>query len=370
LRPHRVLTTGTIEWDLDSQVIQASAGGTVPLTFYNGPNFNDSTLTAVYNKAVSDNIVTILNISLQQCETAAHSDGSMASDDSIFQLAVAHGQTVSVATGDFGAFQCGVGILSVSYPATPYVVAVGGTTLSTTGTGGYTSETAWSGGGGGSSAFEAQPSWQTSFVGGTTRALPDIAFDADPNSGAQIILNGSLTTVGGTSLASPIFVGSFAKIQTHRSNVLGLPAAAFYASGISGAPTAFHDVTSGSNGNYTATTGWDRATGWGSFDSINMDWVLGSIPATIGADFTDLCPSVQVNWPPVTGATAYRLYEEQGTLPWVGAGTLVYTGSATTTLVSIPANINYLFKVSACNATVCSVFTSATASGKRPARCP
>jgi hypothetical protein len=149
-----------------------------------------------------------------------------------------------------------------------------------------------------------------------------------------------------------------------------LPAAAFYASGISGAPTAFHDVTSGSNGNYTATTGWDRTTGWGSFDSINMDWVLGSVPASIGANFNDLCPSVQVNWSSVTGATAYRLYEEQGTLPWVGAGTLVYTGSATTTLVSIPANINYLFKVSACNASACSVVTSATASGKRPSRCP
>jgi pseudomonalisin len=144
-------------------------------------------MTSVYNKAVSDNIVKSLNISLQQCETAAHSDGSMASDDSIFQLAVAHGQTVSVATGDFGAFQCGAGILSVSYPASsPYVVAVGGTTLSTTATGGYISETARSGGGGGSSAFEAEPSWQASFVGGTTRALPDIAFDADPSSGAQI----------------------------------------------------------------------------------------------------------------------------------------------------------------------------------------
>lgn len=270
-------TSGQLEWDLDSQVVQSMAGGTVAgMTFYTMPGFTDADLTQDFNKAVSDDIAKVINVSLGECETIPKNDGSMAQDDSIFQLAVAQGQTFSVASGDHGAYACGtVGAngtygtqLGDDYPASsPYVIAVGGTTLSTiSGTAIYGGESGWSYSGGGPSLYEAQPSWQNDTVPGTYRGVPDVAFSGDPNSGAYIIYNGSYTAVGGTSLSSPIFVGSWARLESMPGVSTGFPASWIYTYGRSGSDPAFHDVTSGSNGAYTAGVGWDYVTGWGSWD--------------------------------------------------------------------------------------------------------
>ncbi|WP_189799687.1 Ig-like domain-containing protein, partial [Sulfuricella sp. T08] len=80
-----------------------------------------------------------------------------------------------------------------------------------------------------------------------------------------IVVNGQLQQYGGTSLASPLFVGSWARIQSANHARLGFPASWIYSRGAQNTP-AFHDVTSGSNGGYGATTGWDYTTGFGSFD--------------------------------------------------------------------------------------------------------
>jgi pseudomonalisin len=287
-------TSGTEEWDIDSQDIQGMAGGTVKqMLFYTATALTDAALTATFNKAVTDNIAKVINISLGECETTPYADGSMSADDAIFSTAIMQGQTISVASGDTGAYECGTGgvngssygsELGDSYPASsPYVIAVGGTTLSTSGTGStYSSETAWAYGGGGPSLYEAQPSWQSGIVSGTKRGVPDVAFDANPSSGVLFIYDGSQTSNGGTSLASPLFVGAWARIESAHNNALGFAAPWIY-SLAKESPAAFNDVTSGSNGYYSAGVGWDYTTGWGSLNVAAVSAAVTKKTAAIQA---------------------------------------------------------------------------------------
>ena|GEM_PF-277622 len=256
-------TSGRTEWDLDSQDIVGVAGGVVgSLVFYNAPSlFNNEIVTAM-NRAVMDNTVKIINVSLGECETGAQQDGSAAAADAILQNAVANGQTFSISTGDHGADECGDGHTTPSWPSnSQYAVAVGGTTLNTTGTT-YTSETAWADGGGSPSLYEPQPSWQTGIVSGTKRGLPDVAFDGNPNSGSKIYVGSGTQQWGGTSLAAPLFSGSWARMLAAHGENLGFAAPALYQTLTA---SDYHDVTSGSNGGETAGPGWDFTTGFGSF---------------------------------------------------------------------------------------------------------
>ncbi len=273
-------TGGDVEWDLDSQDIVGMSGGQVgKLIFYNIPSLSNSNMTADFNTIVTANVVKIINVSLGECETWAGGptgDGSAAAQDNIFQQADAQGQTFSISSGDSGADECGNGGTTPSWPASSqYVVAVGGTTLSTSGST-WSSETAWSGSGGSPSTFEPMPSWQQGVgqnAGHTTRGVPDIAFDADPNSGSLIIVDGAQQQVGGTSLASPLFVGTWARVIATQSTKVGFAAPLIYLLPSS----AFHDVTSGNNKGETAAAGWDYTTGFGSMIIAN---VVNAISAT------------------------------------------------------------------------------------------
>lgn len=161
------------------------------------------------------------------------------------------------------------------YPAaSPYVTAVGGTTLNLSGNS-YSSETAWSGSGSGCSAYETQPGFQASLIqanpnlaGCAKRMIADVSADADPNTGGAVYDSVSYMgmrgwfQVGGTSLSSPIVAATYA---------LG-----GIGSGIAGNSVPYnnsgslHDVTSGSNGKCnlgylcTAGTGYDGPTGLGT----------------------------------------------------------------------------------------------------------
>ncbi|NKJ21200.1 protease pro-enzyme activation domain-containing protein [Dyella sp. SG609] len=315
-------TDGDGEWNLDSQTIVGTTGGVQKLIFYtaaNGTNnasLTDAGITAAYNKAVTDNVAKVVNVSLGEDETAAHNAGTQQADDNVFQQAVAQGQTFSISSGDEGVYESQGGVLtnssgtvtadltaySVSEPAaSPYVVAVGGTTLSTNGTT-WAGETVWNEGlanvsstdtrkrlwatGGGVSSFETAPSWQTAALGSsvTKRVLPDVAFDAAQSSGAQIVYQGSTYAIGGTSLASPIFVGVWARLQSNNGNALPFPTSKFYGD-FPNHPELLHDVTSGNNGysghGYNAAAGWDYTTGFGSLDISKVNafaaanWVSG-----------------------------------------------------------------------------------------------
>ncbi|WP_413623556.1 protease pro-enzyme activation domain-containing protein [Luteibacter sp. Lutesp34] len=318
------------EWSLDSQDIVGIAGAVQRLIFYTSANGDSSSsgitnagITATFNRAVTDNQAKLINVSLGEDETAAEQSGTQAADDAIFQQAVAQGQTFSVAAGDAGVYQWSSDPVSgspgyvansagtvkidlthysVSEPASsPYVVQVGGTTLSTSGTS-WTGETVWNEGlsaiapsqgdnnqrlwatGGGTSLYETAPSWQSSVSSSTKRVGPDVSFDAASSSGALIVVNGQTEQVGGTSLASPLFVGAFARIESAANNAIGFPASKFYQA-FPSQTSLLHDVTSGNNGyqghGYTASTGFDEASGFGSFNigALNTyaqaNWVSG-----------------------------------------------------------------------------------------------
>ena len=307
------------EWDLDSQDIVAMSGGVKQLIFYAAINgdaqdsqLTDAAITAAYNKAVTDDVAKVVNVSLGEDETAANNSGTQAADDKVFAQAVAQGQTFSVSSGDAGVYQWSsdptqgapgyvanasgtvqidLSHYGVSEPASsPNVVAVGGTTLSTNGNTTWAGETVWNEGlaavnpsngdnnqrlwatGGGVSLFEGAPAWQTSALGSsvTKRQVPDVAFDAASSSGALIVINGQANQqVGGTSLASPLFVGLWARVESANNNSLGLPTQNMYTYFPKDA-TPLHDVTSGNNGyngyGYKAAAGFDNTTGWGSLD--------------------------------------------------------------------------------------------------------
>jgi len=174
------------------------------------------------------------------------------------------GIAITASTGDAG--------YGVQYPASsPYVTAVGGTTL-TLSNGAYAGETAWSGAGSGCSAYEAKPTWQND-AGCAMRTVSDVSAVADPATGAAVY-DSFITTphtanywvvVGGTSVAAPVVAGVYALANN-------VPATAQAASLLYSnySLANFHDVLSGSNGSCsgsylcTAMTGYDGPTGLGT----------------------------------------------------------------------------------------------------------
>jgi kumamolisin len=185
--------------------------------------------------------------------------------DASLQEAAAVGTTFFFATGD-GA--------QISYPATsPYVVAVGGTTLNLDSHSNYVSESAWAGSGNGCSNKFSRPSWQVGVAAAATcpgRAEPDVAADADLNTGAYVYVFGSGTEVGGTSLSAPLWTGMAAVWNEfnheHGHAGIGFVTPLLYAIANHSVSYArdFHDVTTGQAGGNPALPGWDEATGWGS----------------------------------------------------------------------------------------------------------
>jgi pseudomonalisin len=280
-------TSGTDEWNLDTQAVLAAAGGQLEqMILYNVANLSDASLTKAYNQAVTDGSARAINVSLGACETDEASIEP--TQDAIFQTAVAQGQMFSVSSGDAGAYECGATAgRAQSYPAaSPYVMAVGGTTLSTTAGNTWAGETAWScasasscqsgGGGGGPSLTETAPSWQlASGVLGTStrRGVPDISFDAAPGTGALVLVDGQPVQIGGTSLGAPLWTGFWARIQSTHNWLSNNPARVMYSQGAAH-PQWFHDVTSGNQG-YQARPGWDYATGWGSVQVANFSAAFG-----------------------------------------------------------------------------------------------
>jgi len=286
---------GQTEWNLDSQSIVGAAGGSVgKLVFYMGDLGapGNTGLTKAFNRAVSDNNAKIINVSLGWCEADAKTDGTIDAEEQIFTVAVAQGQTFSVASGDEGVYECNNRgypdgkNYSVAWPASsPHVLSIGGTTLSTKSSGIYESEAVWNEGlddngklwatGGGISSVLPNPAWQT----GSKRQLPDVSFDAAQSSGANIYSDGSIVQVGGTSLAAPIFAGLWARILSANGEDIGFPAASLY-SAIPNNPSLVNDVVSGNNGyednGYEAKTGWDYSTGWGSLNISALNKLIQS----------------------------------------------------------------------------------------------
>ncbi|MGH8539749.1 MAG: PKD domain-containing protein, partial [Stenotrophobium sp.] len=290
------------EWDLDSQSSSGIAGNVKQIIFYNGTALDDA-ITLGANKFATDNTAKALNISIGGCESVNFALGTVATDDQAFMQAASQGQTVFVSAGDAGA-ACGVVInlatpqggvpQQVEYPASsPYVVAVGGTSLFTDADFNYATETAWNAGGGGNSLFETAPSWQAGagVLGAiaTLRGVPDVSMNAGFNlspaaafySAADTVVAGRHEAVIGTSLSSPLSMGVWARLQSAHCNQFGFAAPMFYALDTAGGPGStakgFTDILVGTNGGYVATPGWDYTTGFGSFDISAVNQALPAV---------------------------------------------------------------------------------------------
>jgi subtilase family serine protease len=201
--------------------------------------------------------------------------------DPIFKEMAVQGQSVFVATGDNGSGTPG----DVVWPADdPYITAVGGTDLTTNGGGGsWLSETGWSGSAGSPSKNKIPiPSYQkragviTSLNHGSTtlRNYPDVAAEANTNQ-YSCYDGGCSGGNGGTSYAAPQWAGLTAMANQQAiaggGTTLGFLNPALYRIGTgSNYDADFHDITSGSNGGYTAVTGYDLVTGWGSPDGPSL----------------------------------------------------------------------------------------------------
>ena len=154
---------------------------------------------------------------------------------------------------------------------------MGGTTLITDTTDNYIDELAWNAGGGGVSYFEYPGPWTDTANPASAagfRGDPDIAMDADITTGANIYVDGTAETIGGTSVSSPLSMGAVARVDSALNNKLGVAVLRFYAlynaanpaTGDLNATPGFHDIIAGTNGLYSATPGWDYTTGIGSID--------------------------------------------------------------------------------------------------------
>jgi len=264
--------SGEDEVELDIEVVQALAPGAT-VKVYEAPN-SDAGEIALYAQTVSDN-VPIVSTSWGTDE-ADETPANRVALNTDFQEAAAQGQSVYAASGDNGSDDAGNGGTSVDFPASdPFVTGAGGTTLKLASGGAYSKETAWSGSGGGVSSYFATPAFQSAVNSGAYRDVPDVAADADPSTGWAIYTGGSWGEIGGTSAAAPNWAAFTAiydsEAKAKSKPVLGYANASIYTLASSSSyKSAFHDVTSGSNGAYSAAKGYDKVTGWGSYNGAGF----------------------------------------------------------------------------------------------------
>ena len=285
------------EVTLDIELAFAAVPGVSRILVYETPNNGlDAAVLDCYNRIATDNLARQVSTSWGAPEDQT-SQATLNSENQIFQQMAAQGQSVFSAGGDNGAYDDGVS-LSVDDPSSqPYVTGIGGTQLTLNSGGSYVRETVWSdstdttfstfgsGSGGGFSKAWPAPAYQAALLPSPgLRSVPDVALDADPDTGYAIYSRGSWVEYGGTSAAVPFWAGLAARVNQMRA-AQGLAPAGFlnpaiYQIGASALYASdFHDITSGDNLYYPAKTGYDNATGWGSPDWQRFNPRPGRRPA-------------------------------------------------------------------------------------------
>jgi kumamolisin len=269
---------------LDIEVAGAVAPGAnivVYFTTNTSQGFQDALSTAIHDTANNPSAISI--------SWGAPEDGwtsqSMQTFDQVAQEGAALGVTITVASGDNGSSDGDTdGADHVDFPASsPHVLACGGTTLASS-NGSISSETVWNNGsnggatGGGYSAVFAQPSYQSAISGQTGRGVPDVAGDADPDTGYNVLVDGEQIVVGGTSAVAPLWAGLVALLNQQLNKRVGFLNPAIYA--LPEPNNGFNDITEGNNGSYSAGPGWDATTGLGSPIGTTLATLLATPPAT------------------------------------------------------------------------------------------
>jgi kumamolisin len=261
------------------------AGAVAPdasIVVYFAPNTDQGFLDAI-TQAIHDttNKPSVISISWGAAEVAWTSQ-SLNSFNEAFKAASLLGVTICAAAGDSGSDDSvGDGKVHVDFPSSsPYVLGCGGTKLVTKGTK-ISSETVWheaadSATGGGVSNFFALPTYQskakvplaidTKFKG---RGVPDVAGNADPQTGYKVRVDGQDLIIGGTSAVAPLMAGFIALINEKNGKPAGFINTQIYA-----AKTGLRDITKGDNittttkKGYKAAKGWDACTGLGVLSKL------------------------------------------------------------------------------------------------------
>jgi kumamolisin len=301
-------STGEVMLDVD--VAGALGGGAKIVAYFS--TFDEKGLVDCLSRVISDsaNDPSVISISWGWDENQAINNSGIIWSPAAIEhcnasfLAAAHlGITTCVSTGDDGSeAQMHDGQAHVNFPATsPYVLAVGGTTLHVhKDAKGATqvTETVWNDGpggggtGGGVSDITPIPTWQVGVHGVPKsmnsghfagRAIPDVAANADPATGYLTMSGGKMQVVGGTSASAPLWASLIARINSttgHRSgNFNALLYSKFGPAGV------LRDITVGNNdtegllhGQYPAGPGWDACTGWGAPDGVKLLAALQGVP--------------------------------------------------------------------------------------------
>jgi kumamolisin len=182
------------------------------------------------------------------------------------EAATKAGTVVFAASGDNDSRDGGQDPANVDCPAScPHIIGCGGTTKT------VAAETVWNNdpgetdghgtGGGFSTAFTPLPTWQIGAPNGPGRMVPDVAANADPNTGYNIVVHGQNVTRGGTSAVAPLYAGLFAAF----GEKLGYVGPKLWLN-----PICFNDITVGDNGAFRADRGPDPCTGLGSPDGLKL----------------------------------------------------------------------------------------------------
>ncbi|MFI5417296.1 MAG: hypothetical protein ACHQ2Y_00150 [Candidatus Lutacidiplasmatales archaeon] len=279
-------TSWAIETALDVEWSHAMAPGAA-INLVIASKSTDASLYAAWNYSLLN------KLGLQISNSWGGNGGCSSVPKTIIATAAAAGVTVLASAGDSGAWGSGTRA-KVQLPADcNQTIAVGGTTLSMSKGGGYGSESAWGGSGGGYVTGTVEPLDQKAAkIPDSYKqvAKPDVSAVADPLTGVWVYEQrlGGWTVVGGTSVSCPLWAGFVADANSWRAansfGSLGAFGAYLYlhvygAGGLSANYSAtIHDVTTGSNG-WSAGTGWDAATGIGSFNAYPLAQQLGNDPA-------------------------------------------------------------------------------------------
>jgi kumamolisin len=282
---------------LDIEVAGAVAPG-AKIAVYFAPNTTNGFIDAV--KAAAHDTTrkpSVISISWGGPEDPDSAQQFLDGLNEAIRDATAMGVTVCIASGDSGSADMAQnwdGRPHADFPASsPFALGCGGTKLAAANRS-VEDEVVWNegpqggAGGGGVSIYFSQPPYQSgaevpqSPANATGRGVPDVAGDADPESGYQILLNGKMTIIGGTSAVAPLMAGLLALINEATTKkfgkTVGLINPLIYAAN---AKSAFRDITQGNNdlygtlhGLYEAAVGWDPCSGLGVPIGTNLLQVL------------------------------------------------------------------------------------------------
>ncbi len=360
---------------------------------YQGPN-TSAGVYDTYDAIVTQHKTSVISTSWGECE-ALEGSTAATSENMVFEEAATLGESVVAAAGDNGSEDCQPEnhskALAIDDPASqPFVTGVGGTTLTTLGP--PPTQTVWNekpvkggAGGGGISQLWVMPSYQSGAPSslnvvnpdssgtpcgassGDCREVPDVSADADPYTGYVIYFDGKWTGIGGTSAATPLF-GAFLALTNASTTCGGTPIGFANPNLYKAAATAyandFSDITSGNNDytgtnaeKFSATTGYDMASGLGTPIGSTLSTALCSggstAPQILSTSSTAATVGNPFSFTVTTSGSPTPSITETGALP--SGVTMVDNGNGTATLAGTSADGttgSYVVTVTANNGTL------------------